>query len=74
MTKGARSSLLQVRKETESETLSEGVTSTNLYIESSIVIKRRLKVTMGEKWFHLAHATDVKQALLKLPSLSQEIS
>lgn len=75
MTKGAQFSLLQVRKESLSrKPWSEDVTSIDLYIEGSIVLKRRLKGTMGEKWFHLAHAIDLKQTLLKLPSLIREIS
>ena len=53
---------------------SEDVTLTDLHIESSIVLKRRLKGTMGEKWFHLAHAIDLKQILLKVLSLRREIS
>ena len=53
---------------------SEDVISIDLYVDCSIVIKHRLKGTMGEKWFQLAHAIDLKQTLLKLPSLSREIS
>ena len=75
MTKGARFSLFQVRKENLSrKPWSEDVTSTDLYTETSMALKRRLKGTTGEKWFHLAHAIDLKQALLKRPSLSREIS
>lgn len=75
MTKRARFFLLQVRKENLSRNpWSEDETSTDLYIDSSIVLKRRLKGTMGEKWFHLAHTKDLKQTLSKLPSLSREIS
>jgi hypothetical protein len=68
MTKGARFSLLEIRKENLSrKPWSDDVTSTDLSTEGSIILKRRLKGTMGD-------AINLKQTLLKLPSLSREIS